>query len=196
MTIGLAGGYCTGKDTVARILAGRGFSVIDVDKVGHRILEECAPRVISAFGPGIRGEDGRIDRKALGRIVFADPEKLSLLESMVHPPMIERVKSLIQSAHGDVVVNAAILYKMGLDSLCQAVFRVTAPIALRVARAMRRDGIGFKDAILRVSAQRGIRPKSGASQVDTYYIRNWGTIRSLERSVQTAMERVSRGKAH
>lgn len=195
MVLGLTGRYCAGKDAVAGILSGMGWPVLDVDHVGHLVLEEVSPRVVEAFGRGIVGPDGRLDRKALGRIVFADPAKLAILEGILHPVMVERVKSWITENPGNVVVNAAVLDKMGLDAVCQAVLHVTAPPLLRVKRAMRRDGLALGQALRRVCCQKGIGLKSGSGSVDTYIVRNQGTREALERSVHALMERLTRGKA-
>ena len=94
MVLGLTGQYCAGKDAVARILERNGFRVIDVDRVGHEVLEERREEVAAAFGPGVRRADGSIDRRALGRIVFADPAALARHEAIVHPAMVERVRAL------------------------------------------------------------------------------------------------------
>ncbi len=195
MVVGLAGGYCAGKDVAARVFEGAGFAIIDVDKVGHEALTEKAREVLEAFGPSVCGPRGTVDRGALGCVVFSDPEKLKLLEGIVHPAMVEKVGRAVRAARGDILINAAILFKMGLDSLCSAVVCVTAPAFLKVLRARKRDGLSFAEAFRRVSAQRGIRPKSHGSAVDTYYVRNWGTVRSLERSVRAALGRIQRGKA-
>jgi dephospho-CoA kinase len=195
MLVGLAGGYCAGKDAVARLLAARGFTVIDVDAVGHEVLSEKAPEVIAAFGEAVRGAGGSVDRKALGRIVFARPSELARLEGILHPPMVERVVSIVGSIGGDILINAAVLFRMGLHSICNAVICVTAPALVRALRAVRRDGLPFGAALRRVFSQRGIYPKSDGAAVDTYYIRNWGTVRSLERSVERVLGRLGRGKA-
>jgi dephospho-CoA kinase len=195
MIAGLTGKYCAGKDRVARLLERRGFSVIDVDALGHDALRTEAPRVAAAFGGSVMRSDGSVDRKALGKIVFSDPRALAALESIVHPVMVEKVRGLVSAARGDVVVNAAILHHMGLHRLCDAVICVTAPRALRLARAMRRDGLSVRAAAARIRSQKGICPQSNDPPVDTYTVRNWGTARSLERRVSRLVSRVRRGPA-
>jgi dephospho-CoA kinase len=195
MVVGLAGGYCSGKDTAARVFERAGFTVIDVDKAGHEALAEKEREVVSAFGPCIQGPEGHVERGALGRLVFSRPEKLKLLEGIVHPFMVEKVRRAVLAERGDVLINAAILFKLGLDSLCSAVVFVAAPACLRILRAKKRDGASLAEAFRRVRAQKGIRPKSHGSAVDTYYIRNWGTVRSLERTALAVLGRIQRGKA-
>jgi dephospho-CoA kinase len=181
MIVGLSGGYCAGKDTVARVFAANGFRVIDVDSLGHEALVARAREVIEAFGPGVEAAPGAVDRKALGRIVFADAAARATLETIVHPTMVARVREEIGRLGTDVVVNAAILHRMGLHRLCGAVVCVTSPFPLRLLRAMRRDGLRIRDALARLGAQRDICPQVKDSPVDTYTVRNRGSLRSLER---------------
>ena len=193
MVLGLTGRYCAGKDEAARILSKMGWRSIDVDHVGHVVLEELAPRVIQAFGKGVVGPDGRIDRKALGRVVFRDPARLTALEGILHPGMAAHVRRWIAENPGNVVVNAAVLGKMGLDRDCQAVLYVTAPVLVRAARARKRDGLSFGRALCKVLRQGGISLKSGSRSVDTYVVRNRGSRDALERSVRALMERIQKG---
>ncbi len=193
MVLGLTGRYCAGKDEVARILSEMGWRSIDVDHVGHAVLEELKPRVVQEFGTGILGTDGRIDRKALGRVVFSDPARLAALEGILHPAMAAHVRRWITETPGKLVVNAAVLGKMGLDRDCRAVLYVTAPILVRARRAMRRDGLSFRRALCKVIGQRGISLKSGSGSVDTYVVRNQGSRDALERSVRALVGRIERG---
>lgn len=193
MVLGLTGRYCAGKDEVARILSGMGWQSIDVDHVGHVVLEELKPRVVEAFGTEILGPEGRIDRKALGRVVFSDAGRLAALEGILHPAMAAHVRRWIAETPGNLVVNAAVLGKMGLDRDCRAVLYVTAPILVRARRAMRRDGFSFCRALRKVLGQRGISLKSGSGSVDTYVVRNRGSRSALERSVRALVERIERG---
>ncbi len=195
MTVGLAGGYCAGKDAVARIFEKHGFHVIDEDAVGHEVLDGMADRIASAFGPAAVSADGRVDRKALGRIVFGSPAALSRLEALVHPGMKALTAERVKAAGGNVLINAAILFKMGLDGICDAVVYVTSPAVIRVFRAARRDQIPLSAAFRRVFSQQGIRPKSFGGPVDIYTIANGGTMRSLERSAEAVVQRIMRGQA-
>ena len=172
--LGLAGGYCAGKDAVAAFLAERGWRVIDVDEVGHRVLREppVRDRVLERFGPGARGADGEVNRRALGRRVFRDRRELAALEGIVHPVMVERVREELAAGQVPTVLNAAVLFRMGLERLCSAVLCVRAPLRARLARARSRDGLSPAQALRRIASQRGICPKLRAPGVDTYYVDN------------------------
>jgi dephospho-CoA kinase len=170
----LAGGYCAGKDAVAAILAERGFAVIDVDEVGHRVLREPAirERVVARFGSGVLDPGGEVDRRELGHRVFRDRRELSALEAIVHPRMVERVREELAVRGGSTVLNAAVLFRMGLHRLCGAVLCVRAPWWVRLERARRRDGLGLFGGLRRIGSQRGICPKLHGLGVDTYYVDN------------------------
>lgn len=95
--IGLTGRAAAGKNAVSDAFAKVGCAVIDVDQVGHRVLEQSQDLLAKAFGPGIV-QDGRVDRKALGALVFSDSEKLRSLEAITHPAMVSECKRLIEKA--------------------------------------------------------------------------------------------------
>jgi dephospho-CoA kinase len=183
---------------VAAVLAGQGLRLIDVDRVGHQVLREPAirERVVATYGRSVLGKDGEVDRRALGRRVFRDRRALRALERIVHPPMVERVRADIASGSGPVLVNAALLFRMGLDRLCDAVLCVRAPLRSRIARARRRDGIGLLATLRRIASQRGICPKLRGAGVDIYYVGNdgglgalrEGTLRLLSRLRQKGLE--------
>ena len=194
MVVGLTGRYCAGKDSVARLFTARGYRVVDVDSLGHEALTDKAEEVRAAFGPSVLRSDGTVDRRALGRLVFGSPRALSRLEGIVHPVMVERVKAFIRDNPGDVLVNAAVLHRMGLDALCGAVVCVTAPLLLRLCRAVRRDGITLRGALERISSQGDIGPQLNGAAVDTYIVRNRGTARSLKRRVERILRRMKGGE--
>ena len=201
MVLGLTGRYCTGKDAAARILEGKGFRVIDVDRVGHEVLDERREEVAAAFGPGVRRSDGSIDRRALGRIVFADPAALARHEAIVHPAMVERVRALAdaeRSAGRDVAVNAALLRRMGLDRLCDAVLEVRACFPRRFVRGLRRDRLGPVQVLRRMRSQHtgSRRLNRKTPGVDTYTVRNdRATTRRLELSVDRIVDRLRHRQA-
>jgi dephospho-CoA kinase len=182
MVLGLTGRYCAGKDTVARALAARGYRVIDADALAHDVLAERAETVFSAFGPGVRARDGGVDRRALGRIVFRDEAARARLEAIIHPPVVEKIRQMLAEP-GDAVINAPLLHKAGLHALCNAVLFIRAPALVRLVRAMRRDSLGLREAIARLSSQRDVRPQLNGPAVDTYNVPNWGSARALERRI-------------
>ncbi|HYX11534.1 MAG TPA: dephospho-CoA kinase, partial [Candidatus Acidoferrum sp.] len=137
--IGLTGPIGCGKSTVAGWLAERGAVVIDADAIAREVSAPGEPAhdaVIAAFGDAVRLDGGRLDRAALARVVFADPEALGRLEAIVHP--VVRVRILARIAEADaagapaVVIEAIKLVEGGLASLCDETWLVTcAPTTQR-----------------------------------------------------------------
>jgi dephospho-CoA kinase len=189
LTVGLTGRYCSGKGTAARVFAECGFRVVDADDLAHEVMTEKTDEVIAAFGPGIAATGGDVDRRALGRVVFADPAARTRLEGILYPSITERIRRLI-AAGGDVVVNAPLLQRAGLHTICDVLVFVRAPAFLRLLRAMRRDRLALRDAWPRVNAQKDVRPQCNEPGVDTYSVPNWGSVRSLERRIRRICARL------
>lgn len=183
MVIGVAGKYCAGKSTVTDILADAGYRVIDVDRLGHEALARRVDDVRHTFGDDYIGADGAVDRKRLGSLVFRDREAMRRLEGIVHPEMVRMVRERLaggpqggaDGARG-TVVNAALLFPMGLDALCDMVVWVEAPLALRLKRARERDGLSVQEILRRFWAQRELEPQPSSSDVDIHSVENRGGL--------------------
>jgi dephospho-CoA kinase len=151
--IGIIGEIGGGKSRVAAIMAERGALVLDADAVGHALLTQRPVReeVVARFGTAILAPStdpegpSLIDRRALGAIVFAQPALLGDLETILHPRMrgtFERAiaRSQRQGKVSAVVLDAAILFEAGWDSLCDLVLYVDAPRRQRLARLVETRG--------------------------------------------------------
>jgi dephospho-CoA kinase len=154
--IGLIGGIGGGKSEVAALFRERGAVVIDADAVGHEVLKdpEVCGQISERFGSRVLagagcqgGASTAIDRKALGAIVFADPNERRDLEAIVHPPMrswflakIEREQCTAGGRDRFVVLDAAILLEAGWDDLCDLIVFVDAPREERVRRVEEQRG--------------------------------------------------------
>ncbi len=148
----LGGGIGSGKSTVAGLLRERGAFVIDADRVGHSVLEPggVAHRAVALRWPEcVRG--GTVDRHALGRIVFADPEALVELERITHPAIARTIGRMVAEAAAPVVVVEVPLLKLDLDGEWTVVF-VDAPQGVRVERLVGR-GMAESDVRARMAAQ-------------------------------------------
>jgi len=171
--IGLTGPIGCGKSTVAGWLAERGAVVIDADVVARDVSAPGEPAhdaVIAAFGDAVRLDGGRLDRAALARVVFADPDALLRLEAIVHPVVRLRILAMIAEADAAgapaVVIEAIKLVEGGLATLCDEVWLVTcAPIVQR-ERVIAR-GAAVEDADRRIAAQAGLveRVRPAATRV-------------------------------
>ena len=191
IVVGVTGKYCTGKSTVSDLLAEHGYVQIDVDRLGHEALDREQDRVIAAFGDSVRGDDGSVDRKQLGRLVFASEERLRELESILHPTMVamteDRVEEVRRLAGADaptgVVINAAILFRMGLDRLCDVVLLVTAPFFTIWRRAKERDDASLRQVVRRLRSQHDVDPQHSSAHADTHSVENHGDRERLRREL-------------
>jgi dephospho-CoA kinase len=159
--IGLTGPIGCGKSTVAGWLAERGAVVIDADAIAREVSAPGEPAhdaVIAAFGDAVR-LDGRLDRAALARVVFADPEALGRLEAIVHPVVRVRILALIAEADAAnasaAVIEAIKLVEGGLASLCDETWLVTCAPTVQRDRVIAR-GATSEDADRRIEAQAGL----------------------------------------
>jgi len=161
LLVGLTGGIATGKTTVARQFESFGAAVLDADAVAHRLIEPGAPgyeRVIDAFGRGILRGDGTIDRSALGRIVFADPDQRKRLEAILHPLILEEEDSFVARIATDrvpriVVINAALLFETGAWKRYDRVVVAHCDPAIQIRRLVDRDRLSSEAAAARIAAQ-------------------------------------------
>jgi dephospho-CoA kinase len=188
LTIGITGGIGSGKSTVSKFLAELGVPIIDADKVGHVIYAPGGPAyhdVLAAFGRGILAPDGSIDRKKLGPIVFADPQALKRLNSIVHPKMFERMRDMIQElrAKGErkpIVVEAAILIEANWQSLFNEIWLVVASKERVIERVQRDRGLKPQETEARIRAQ---LPQEERQKYSTLTINNDGTLDDLRDKV-------------
>ena len=161
LRVGLTGGIGTGKSTVARHFESFGAAVLDADAVAHRLIEPGAPghaKVIDAFGSGIVRGDGTIDRTALGRIVFADPDQRRRLERILHPLIQEEEDAFVARIGSDrvpriVVINAALLFEAGTWKRYDRVVVAHCDEKLQVDRVVERDRLSRDAAAARIAAQ-------------------------------------------
>lgn len=157
MIIGLTGGSGTGKSTLSDVAKSIGFYVIDADKVGHDIIKigrAAYNDIVDSFGKEILLTTGEIDRKALGNIVFSDPEKLELLNKITHKRIEEDIDRLIRlCGNKNIVLDAALLYESGMNKKCDYVIAVNAPIIERIERICYRDSISPQKAVMRINSQ-------------------------------------------
>lgn len=160
--IGLTGPIGCGKSQVGRWLRAQGARVVDADVVARQVAapgRHAHDRILARFGPAVAAADGTLDRAALGRIVFADPEALQALEAIVHPEVRPRILARIEAAERAgapaVVIEAIKLVEGGLAALCDEVWLVTCDPAVQRERLLGR-GAGPADAARRMAAQAGL----------------------------------------
>ena len=200
LTIGLTGGIGTGKSAVADLLQKLGASIIDADRLGHEAYtpnSQAWQQVVAAFGQEILTADGEIDRRKLGAIVFGDPNQLERLNGIMHPLMArmveERKVALQASGEAVAVVEAAVLFEAGWDSLVDEVWTTDAPVEVVVERLHVRNGLSPEEARKRINSQMPAEERNGRSDV---VVDNSTDMSALERAVKGLWEARVKGKVH
>lgn len=159
--IGLTGPTGSGKSTVLKALAELDCAVIDCDALYHKLLD-TSPGLLreltERFGKSILNYWGKLDRKALGQVVFGHPQALLDLNAIAHRHVVDSCLPLIAQARAQgrpgIVIEAIALLESGLGALCDITVAVTAPQDIRLARIISRDGISADYACQRMEAQK------------------------------------------
>lgn len=177
ITVGLTGGYASGKSFVAAELERLGCYLIYADRLGHQVLEpdgEAYAPTIEAFGREILGGDGRIDRKKLGTVVFGAPELLDKLTSFVHPAVFRLEAQMLtgfQTDHpqGIAVIEAAILIETGRYKMFDRLILTVCDEATQIERGIKRDGLNAEQVRQRLRKQLPVAEKTSYADyvVDT-----------------------------
>jgi dephospho-CoA kinase len=154
MIIGITGGTGSGKTTLLEELRKLGALVLDCDEIYHHLLVSD-PTLLSTIAARFPGtvENGQLQRKKLGAIVFSDKNALLDLNKITHAAIHAEVLRRLETAPALAAIDAIGLFESGLDALCDVTVAVTAPEEVRVKRLMARDGISEDYAKSRIAAQ-------------------------------------------
>ena len=161
--IAVTGPMAAGKNYYCSQLEKEGWSCVDADILVHDAIELVKDKILAKFIPfaeqqhiKLTNPDGTIDRKALGKLLFAYPELLNIQESIVYPIIIKQIEEFI-ATYPKAVINATVLYKTPeLLAHCQKVIFVTAPFFTRLKRARKRDKLPYTQILKRFHAQRNL----------------------------------------
>ena len=199
--IGLAGQSCAGKNVVADFLEEKGFYVIDADAVAHAVLEDEQDAVIQRFLPAaekngvcLRLQNGTLDRKALGALLFSDPLLLAEHEAFILPKIEDRIRSIMQAAAAaqaarPIVLNAPTLHKTNLIAECSFIFYITAPFFLRLIRGKKRDGLSFYRLVARFLRQKDFFTQYLGQNADIVSVKNARSVQSLRKKIERILRK-------
>ena len=169
MILGLTGGSGCGKTEACSVLKEYGAAVINADQVAREIVQPGFPalkELTEEFGPAVLKEDGELNRRKLGDLVFSDPDKRKKLNAITHPHITRRILAYIEESrdHWLIVIDAPVLFESGIDKICDHTAAVIADNPTRLARIMERDGLTQAQAQARIGAQ--ISNEEYAARVD------------------------------
>ena len=189
LKVGLTGGIASGKSTVSKIFASFGAKVLDADEVAREVLLPGQPawtRVRQAFGQEFFHADGKVKRKQLRKLVFADPEKRSQLNAIVHPEVMKeinrRAEILSSSVQTEVLlVDVPLLLEVGLAQRFDKIVVVSVGENVQINRLQQRDGISEEEAKQASKVQMALSKK--VEQAD-YVIDNSGTLEETRGQVE------------
>ncbi|MGA7828918.1 MAG: dephospho-CoA kinase [Geobacteraceae bacterium] len=192
--IGLTGGIASGKSMVATILMEIGGTIIDADQLARRVVEpgtEPYNKIVETFGENIVCSDSTIDRKALGTIVFYDPDARKQLERITHPAIKILADGLLEEEKRKgtniVFYVVPLLLETGLSSTVDEVWVVYVDEEKQIERLMKRDGIAREEALRKIAAQMPLDEKAAYADV---VIDNNGLPEETARSVTVEWERL------
>jgi dephospho-CoA kinase len=165
--VGLTGGIASGKSAVSRQLVELGCRLVDADVLAREVVAPGEPAwraILEAFGPDVALPDGRLDRKRLGALVFADPARRKTLEAITHPAILARRQAILDAWAAEgfdelVVLDIPLLIELGMTAQVDRVVLVYAERTLQLERLMRRDGFASAEAERRLASQMPLAEK-------------------------------------
>lgn len=186
-TLGLTGGIGSGKSTVCDLLESFGARIFRADAVGKQLMNEShdvRQEVTEQFGVDSYTVGGELNTAYLAEEVFADPERVRAINSIVHPRVLGLFKEAKSMAKKDginlLILESALLFESGADELVEMVVVVDAPASTRIKRVMERDGVSRKDIKARMKHQ--MSPSELRKKAD-YVLHNAGSMGQLRDSV-------------
>jgi dephospho-CoA kinase len=171
LTVGLTGSIAVGKTFVCQVLRELGCPVLDADQISREVVEKGSSglaEVVRKFGSDILTAHGELDRKAMGKIVFADAAKRELLNSIIHPPVIEKQNEWIEQQDAPIAfIDAALMIESGGYKRFDKIVVVWCEADIQLQRLMARDGLDVEAAKMRIATQ---MPQEEKKQFANYLI--------------------------
>jgi len=191
-TVGLTGGIGSGKSTVAQMFISLGVPVLDLDRVGHEVIQsdvDVRKKLIGIFGPEITGEDGAIDRKKLAEKAFVSEEMTRALNAIVHPAIRDRERQWISGQKGAyVIIEASVLIESGGAGRMDRVVVVLADEAIRRRRVASR-GTRISSSMFDAIVSRQCDDAERLRQADEVIVNN-DSMNTLQNQVETLHRRL------
>lgn len=188
MVLCVTGPMAAGKNAASSILEKKGFACVDADLLVHQAVENAKEEILASFGSladekglPLLTENGHVNRRNLGALIFQSPELIKKQEDIVYPILNGLFEDFMEENKGrNLVINATVLYKVPLIKKVDSVLFIDAPLLQRLFRAKKRDGMSLKLILQRFKAQRNLFAKYKKSVADTVRVGNTGSLKKLE----------------
>lgn len=175
----VTGKMAAGKNYICSQLEQHGWASVDADKLVHQAIEIARNKIIDTFEPyakekkiKLKKEDGSIDRRALGELLFSMPDLLEVQENIVYPIITVMVEQFI-AEHPKTIINATVLYKTpDILKKCQAILFVDAPFSIRIKRAHQRDNLPYIQILKRFHNQKKLLLQYKKSNIPLFVLKN------------------------
>ena len=190
--LGLTGGIASGKSTVSQVFKDKGVQVVDADRIARQVVEPGSPgldQLVDYFGQEILTQEGDLDRKRLGDLIFRDDQSKEVVNRILHPLIGQSIQGQIGAAIDQdldlLVLDIPLLYETGQADDYQAVMVVSLPYQDQVSRLMDRDGIDRDQALRKIQAQMSLEEKV---KLADYVIDNSGSKEETRQQVEAWMD--------
>lgn len=186
--IALTGGIATGKSTVASLMKLHGITIIDADSIAHELLDEHSTKITEMFGEEFVRK-GRVQRTALGKVIFSNEDKKAELEAFIHPLIrveIEKRAAVYDARNFPYLIDIPLFFENNAYDIKESVVVYTPP-SVQLERYMKRNKIDEEEAMIRINSQMPIDDKKAKA---TYIIDNSLKLRHLQAEVETFVDRI------
>ncbi|MEO7427137.1 MAG: dephospho-CoA kinase [Fibrobacteria bacterium] len=193
LIIGVTGNIASGKSETARLLQQKGCALVDADAVGHELYgydRTLVQQLGAEFGGGVILDNGTLNRKKLGSLVFGRPEAMATLNRIVHPALINAIRERIRSSQrvmNRLVLDAALIVELGFAKEVDYLVFVSASTPVRLERLMERSGLSEEDAMARIDSQ---LPEESKIQHADFIIKNETTKEYLREQVDALWDEI------
>lgn len=192
MVLCVTGPMAAGKNAASSILEKMGFVSIDADLIGHDAVENCKEKILEEFSSlaqknkiHLLSQDGKINRKNLGQLIFKDKALVKKQEDIVFPYINSVLENFIdENSKKNVVVNATVLYKVNAMKKVEKILFIDCPAFIRFFRAQKRDRLKLLQIIERFFSQRFLFSQYKKTGIEIFRIVNCGNISSLQKKIE------------
>lgn len=181
--LGVTGSFGSGKTIVARLLAGRSAKIIDADRLAHKLIlpgKSAFKKIIRVFGKGVLDSRGKLNRRKLADLVFADKAKIVKLNMIVHPEAIRQIKNEIMSSRKPVILDAPLLIEAGMHKAVDKLVVVSINKKEQVRRLVKKYGFSRRHILQRLKSQIPLKRKA---RLADFIIDNSGSIAKTRKQV-------------